>query len=112
LGVFGREVGDFEDADVQVVQALADVAAIGLLPERAISRSEALTEQLQGGAEQPDHHRAGQRAIAQAHNVTVDVAFELIRAYAHSNNRRLSERSTEAWPTRESAISSAVLSRD
>jgi AmiR/NasT family two-component response regulator len=50
-------------------------------------------------------------AIAQAHNVTVDVAFELIRAYTH-NNRRLSERNTEAWPTRESAISSAVISRD
>ncbi|HEX5200326.1 MAG TPA: GAF domain-containing protein, partial [Actinoplanes sp.] len=49
LNVFGTEIGGgFDDGDVQIIQALADVAAIGLLQERAISRSEILTQQLQG----------------------------------------------------------------
>ena len=38
----------FDDADGQIVQALADIAAISLLQERSISRGEILTEQLQG----------------------------------------------------------------
>ena len=34
-------------ADVRIIQALADVATIGLLQERAIQPGEVLTEQLQ-----------------------------------------------------------------
>jgi GAF domain-containing protein len=60
LNIFGSSTGgDFDPEDVPVMQALADVATIGLMQERAIRRGEALTEQLQGGAEQPDHHRTG-----------------------------------------------------
>jgi GAF domain-containing protein len=91
MGVFGRHVGDFDDTDVQVVQALADVAAIGLLQERAIRRSEALTEQLQGALNSRIVIEQAKGAIAQAHNVTVDIAFELMRAYARRSNRRLSD---------------------
>lgn len=31
MGLFGDTIGDLDDSDAQVVQALADVAAIGLL---------------------------------------------------------------------------------
>jgi hypothetical protein len=41
-------IAHLDDADVSIVQALADVATIGLLQERAIRRGEILTEQLQG----------------------------------------------------------------
>ena len=91
MGVFGRQVGDFDDTDVQIVQALADVAAIGLLHERAIRRSEALTEQLQGALNSRIVIEQAKGVIAQAHNVTVDVAFELMRAYARRSNRRLTD---------------------
>lgn len=48
LNVFGdTKGGDFTGADVPIMQALADVAAIGLLQERAIRRSEVLNDQLQ-----------------------------------------------------------------
>lgn len=40
LGVFGSTVGDFDDSDVKIMQALADVAAISLLQPRWISRVE------------------------------------------------------------------------
>jgi hypothetical protein len=47
--VFNANVGGrLADTDVEIVPALADVAAIGLLQERAIRWEELVTEQLQG----------------------------------------------------------------
>jgi GAF domain-containing protein len=91
LGVFGTTVGDFDDTDTQIVQALTDVAAIGLLQQRAISRGETLTEQLQGALNSRIVIEQAKGAIAQVHNVNVDVAFNLIREYARRSNRRLSD---------------------
>lgn len=91
LNVFGNAVGGgFDEGDIQVVQALADVAAIGLLQERSISRGEALTEQLQGALNTRIVIEQAKGAIAQAQGVTVDVAFGVLRAYARSHNRQLS----------------------
>ena len=92
LNVFGTESGTgFDAADVQIVQALADVAAIGLLQERAIGRAEALTEQLQGALNSRVVIEQAKGAIAQARGVTVDEAFELLRGYARRKNRRVGE---------------------
>jgi GAF domain-containing protein len=89
LGVFSTRASDLDDADVQIVQALADVAAISLLQERAISRAEVLTEQLQSALNSRIIIEQAKGAVAQAHNITVDAAFNLIRAYARRNNQRL-----------------------
>ena len=91
MNVFGTDVGGFDDTDVQIVQALADVAAIGLLQERAFRRSEILTEQLQGALNSRIVIEQAKGAIAQLDNITVDEAFELIRAYARRTNTRLGE---------------------
>jgi len=91
LGVFGTEVGDLDETDAQIVQALADVAAIGLLHERAISRAEVLTEQLQAALTSRIIIEQAKGALAQARGVSVDVAFDAIRSYARRNNRRLSD---------------------
>ena len=91
LGVFGTTIGDLDATDVQIVQALTDVAAIGLLQQRAISRGELLTEQLQGALNSRIVIERAKGAIAQVHNVDVDMAFELIRTYARRSNRRLSD---------------------
>jgi GAF domain-containing protein len=47
LNLFHRTPGPLPEADLLLGQALADVATIGILQERAIRRSEVLTEQLQ-----------------------------------------------------------------
>jgi hypothetical protein len=47
LNLFHRQPGSLPEPDLALGQALADVATIGLLQERAIRRSEVLTEQLQ-----------------------------------------------------------------
>lgn len=91
LNLFGTDVGAFDEADVQVVQAVADVATIGLLQERTIRRSEVLTEQLQGALNSRIVIEQAKGAIAQAHGVGVDEAFARMRGYARGTRRRLSE---------------------
>jgi transcriptional regulator with GAF, ATPase, and Fis domain len=91
LNLFGADVGALDDADVQIVQAVADVATIGLLQERTIRRSEVLTEQLQGALNSRIIIEQAKGAIAQAHGVSVDEAFTYLRSYARRTNRRLSE---------------------
>ncbi|GAA4456028.1 GAF and ANTAR domain-containing protein [Phytohabitans houttuyneae] len=92
LNVFGREPGpSLRDFDVPIVQALADIAAIGLLQERAIRRGELLTEQLQGALNSRIIIEQAKGAVAQARAVSVDEAFALIRAYSRAHNRRISD---------------------
>ena len=92
LNVFGDTAGvAVEDDDVQVLQALTDAATIGLLQERTVSRSEALTEQLQGALNSRIIIEQAKGAVAQARNITVDEAFTAIRGYARRHNRRLTE---------------------
>jgi GAF domain-containing protein len=92
LNIFGSTTGgDFSAADVPIMQALADVATIGLMQERAIRRSEALTEQLQGALNSRIIIEQAKGALAQVHEVNVDEAFRRIRSYARNHNRRLTE---------------------
>ena len=92
LNVFGAEVGGgFDDGDVQIIQALADVAAIGLLQQRTISRGEVLTEQLQGALNSRIVIEQAKGAIAQASGISVDEAFTVIRGHARRTNRRLGD---------------------
>jgi GAF domain-containing protein len=92
LNVFSASVGgQLSDADVQVVQALADIAAIGLLQERAISRGEVLIEQLQGALNSRIVIEQAKGVLAHARGIDPGEAFELMRDYARSHNARLSD---------------------
>jgi GAF domain-containing protein len=92
LNVFSANVnGHLTGTDSAVVQALADVAAIGLLQERAIKRGELLTEQLQGALNSRVIIEQAKGVVAQACGVTVNQAFEIIRHYSRNHQRRLSE---------------------
>ena len=92
LNVFGdTEGGDFSDGDVPIVQALADVAAISLLQERAVRRGELLSEQLQGALNTRIVIEQAKGAVAQAQRISVDEAFTRIRSYARNNRRKLTD---------------------
>ena len=92
LNVFGdTRGGDFDHSDIPIVQALADVAAISLLQERAIHRGEVLTEQLQGALNSRIVIEQAKGAVAQLHQISVDEAFIRIRTYARNNNRKLTD---------------------
>ncbi|MGH3678958.1 MAG: GAF and ANTAR domain-containing protein [Natronosporangium sp.] len=91
LNLFGADVGALDEADVQIVQAVADVATIGLLQERTIRRSEVLTEQLQGALNSRIVIEQAKGVLAQTLGVSVDEAFTRMRGYARAANRRLSD---------------------
>jgi GAF domain-containing protein len=92
LNVFSdTEGGDFQGMDVAIMQALADVATIGLLQERAVRRGEVLTEQLQGALNSRVIIEQAKGAVAQACGISVDDAFINIRRYARRNNQRLTD---------------------
>jgi AmiR/NasT family two-component response regulator len=91
LNVFGRQPTRLEPADAHLVQALADVATIGLMQERAIRRNELLAEQLQTALNSRIVVEQAKGALAQMHGVSVDQAFELLRSYARSTGTRLSD---------------------
>lgn len=90
LNLFGTDVGRMEPDDVQTVQALADVATIGLLQERAVRRGELLSEQLQGALNSRVVIEQAKGAIAQMRSCSVDEAFTILRGYCRNHNLRLS----------------------
>ena len=53
LNLFHTRPGPLPEADLRLGQALADIATIGILQERAIRHGEVVTEQLADRAEQP-----------------------------------------------------------
>lgn len=91
MNLFSDDVGTLDPADARVIQALADVATIALLQERAIRRGEVLTEQLQGALNNRIAVEQAKGAIAQIHGCTIDEAFELLRHFARTADRPLSE---------------------
>jgi len=101
LNVFGSEVGGFDGADAQVVQALTDLAAIALLQERAVRRGELLTEQLQAALNSRIVIEQAKGAIAQRFDISVDGAFAVLRAYARRHHRKLTELAQEVVTDRQ-----------
>jgi GAF domain-containing protein len=91
LNLFGTDVGRMETGDVRTVQALADVATIGLLQERTVRKGEVLTEQLQGALNSRIIVEQAKGAIAQMRSCNVDEAFTLLRGYCRDHNLRLSD---------------------
>jgi GAF domain-containing protein len=90
LNIFGDTVGgELDEADVQIVQALTDVAAIGLLQERALRRGELLTEQLQSALNSRIVIEQAKGALARAEGISTSQAFQLMRSTARSTGRRL-----------------------
>ncbi len=75
LNLFGDADATFTDDDVRVVQALADVATIAILQERALARAEALTEQLQSALTSRVLIEQAKGALAQADGITPEEAF-------------------------------------
>ncbi|GAA2569326.1 GAF and ANTAR domain-containing protein [Winogradskya consettensis] len=92
LNVFGTSLGgNLTDADVPVIQALTDVAAIALLQERAIRQGEVLSEQLQGALNSRVVIEQAKGVVAQSMGLTVDEAFVVIRGYARRHSRKLTD---------------------
>ena len=91
LNLFGTGVGTLDAEDASVVQALADVATIGLLQERAVRRVELVTEQLQTALNTRITIEQAKGILAQIHGRPTDQAFEMLRTWSRRHGRRLSD---------------------
>ena len=91
LNLFSSEVRGLGEADVRVAQALADVATIGILHERAASDAQALVAQLHTALDSRVIIEQAKGLLAERVKVELDQAFGLLRGYARRNNRPLAE---------------------
>jgi transcriptional regulator with GAF, ATPase, and Fis domain len=91
LNLFGSRPGALAPDQLRVAQALADVATIGILQERAIHRAEILAEQLQTALNSRVLIEQAKGLLAAHGNLSMDAAFDRLRSYARNHNRRLSE---------------------
>lgn len=91
LNIFGGVTERFNESDVRIVQALADVATIAILQERSVQRAETLTEQLQGALNSRIVIEQAKGALSKIRGVDIDEAFGLLRAYARENQLHLAD---------------------
>jgi len=91
LNLFHRLPGALPEADLALGQALADVATIGILQERAIRRREVLNEQLQTALNSRVVIEQAKGVLAQHHNMAMDAAFDQLRRYVRDRNLRLAD---------------------
>jgi transcriptional regulator with GAF, ATPase, and Fis domain len=91
LNLFGTALGPMDPAADRIVQALADVATIGLMQERAIHRGDVLTEQLQSALNSRIVIEQAKGALSQIHDCSPDEAFELLRSYTRRHQQRLGD---------------------
>jgi transcriptional regulator with GAF, ATPase, and Fis domain len=91
LNLFSTSGGGVADEDVEVAQALADVATIGILSARTLSEHELVAEQLQGTLNSRVLLEQAKGVLAERHGLSMDVAFEVVRDTAHDRAMPLSE---------------------
>ncbi len=91
LNLFSTSEGRIDANDGKVIQALADVATIGLLQQRAIAHGEILTEQLQVALRSRVTIEQAKGALARMRGVSVDEAFTLMRTHARQNHLKLTD---------------------
>jgi len=91
LNLFKAEPNGVDEASVRLGQALADVATIGMLQQRAIDDNTILVEQLQTALNSRVVIEQAKGVLSAHGRVDMDHAFTALRGYARSHNLRLSE---------------------
>ncbi len=110
LNLFCAQPGPLSDEDIRTGQALADIATIGILAQRNIHQAELLTTQLQNALNSRIVIEQAKGVLAGHHRITVDEAFTLLRVYARSHNRRLSDLARDV-AVQDPAVSELLSSR-
>jgi GAF domain-containing protein len=91
MNLFRTEPGLMDPADLLAAQALADVAAIGLLQHRAGQESRLLAEQLGYALNNRVTIEQAKGVLSERLLIPVDRAFALLRQYARNHQLRVAE---------------------
>lgn len=91
LNLISTAPGPMASEDLAAVQALADVATIGILQNQATSESQIFTDQLQYALESRVVIEQAKGVIAHALNIDPVQAFDRLRRYSRAHNTRLTD---------------------
>ena len=89
LNLFHVEEGSMRPDDVEVAQALADVATVAVLQYRASRDAQILNEQLHIALNSRIVIEQAKGIVAESENLDMEQAFAALRSHARGHNRRL-----------------------
>lgn len=89
LNLLGRTAGALSDDDLALGQALADMATIGILQQRAIHHSEVVNQQLQTALNSRVFIEQAKGVLSHHLGISTDAAFTRLRGYVRARNLRL-----------------------
>jgi len=108
LNLFRAQPGGLDQDDLTACRALADVATIALIQERALREARLLSDQLQAALNSRVVIEQAKGVLAALANVDMDTAFKLLRGHARANNLLLA---SVARDVTEGRLTPAKLSR-
>ena len=91
LNLFRTGTGQMGPADIEVAQALADVATIAILQHRAASEAQLLAQQLSHALNSRIVLEQAKGIISERLDLDMQRSFATLRNHARSNNLRLSD---------------------
>ena len=91
MNLFRATDEPFTDDEMGIAQAMAEMASIGLIQEKALREHSLLTEQLQAALNSRVIIEQAKGMLCEYLKVTMVDAFELLRTYARDHNRKLSD---------------------
>lgn len=100
LGLFGTNVGALNAEDLSLAQALAHVASVALVQDKAVVDHHVIVEQLQNALTSRVVLEQAKGVLASRGDLDMDDAFTVLRKYARDHNQRLT------------AVARAVVSRE
>lgn len=91
LGLFHDQPGPLSGEDLTLAQALADVASVAIVQDRAVSDRAAVVEQLQVALNSRVVLEQAKGVLAHVGELDMAEAFAVLRRYARDHNLRLTE---------------------
>ena len=89
LNIFNAAPGEMPKADVDVAQALSDVATIAILQHRAVREAQVVSEQLQNALNSRVVIEQAKGILAERIGLEMEQAFSALRNHARHHNLRL-----------------------
>jgi transcriptional regulator with GAF, ATPase, and Fis domain len=106
MNVFDTESRDMTTQQVNLTQALADAATIGILQERSVRRQIDVAGQLQGALNSRIVIEQAKGVVAEQQRVSMEDAFAMLRGYSRTSRIPLSD---VAHAVIDRSLSSAAL---